>query len=168
MSNKIRNTALDSLKQASNTAGLFSIKSAAKYSSGARTVLKMNGAIVGFAFNISWRVSTDWVEINTIDDYMAAELAPRRVTVDGSLGMLHIPGQSATSNLWQADQLSFLFQKYVSIEVRDSATDQLLFYAPQAAIVTRSEDISVDALSKVTLSFKAIGWKDEQTPKIPE
>lgn len=167
MANKIRNTALDTLKQASNTGGLFSIKSAAKYSSGARTILKMNGEIVGFAFNISWRVNTDWQEIRTIDNYMPEELAPRTVTVEGSLGMLHIPGQSATAKLWQADQLSFMFQKYVTIEVRDSATDQLLFYAPQAAITSRAEDISVDSLSKVTLTFKAIGWKDEKEPNLP-
>src|SRR5689334_2757227 len=110
-----------------NLSGIFSTRPVAKYSSGARCVLKINGKLVGFAFGITWRINTTYTEINTIDDVLPAELVPQRITVEGSLSALHIPGQNATTEMWQPDVLSFLFHQYIRIEVRDSQTDQLLF-----------------------------------------
>lgn len=153
---------------ASNAAGIFSTKQSAKYASGARTVLKINGKVVGFAFGISWRISTTVTEINTIDDYFPAELAPQRIQVEGALNALHIPGQSAGTELWQPDAMNFLFQQYITIEVRDSATDQLLFYTSKAMITSRSEDIRVDSLANVTLTWRAIGFQDERKPELAE
>src|SRR6516162_8237910 len=68
----------------SNVAGILSTRPNAKYLSGARVTLKINGKLVGFAFGISWNITTDFIEINTCDDYLPYELAPRRVTKDGN------------------------------------------------------------------------------------
>lgn len=152
---------------AQNISGIFSTKPTAKYASGARCILKVNGKICGFAFGISWRITTNHIEINTIDDYMPAELAPQRLTVEGTITALHIPGTSATTELWQGDVLSFLFNKYITLEVRDSVTDSLLFYSSKVVITSRSEDIRVDQLSNVNLSWKAIGFQDERKPELP-
>ena len=149
---------------AQNISGIISTKPTAKYASGARTILRINGKPVGFAFGISWRIVTNVTEVMTIDDYFPAELAPQRITVDGTINALHIPGQGAGVQLWQPDSLNFLFQQYITIEARDSATDQLLFYTSKAMITSRVEDIKVDQLANVTLSFKAIGFQDERTP----
>lgn len=151
-----------------NLGGIFSTRPTAKYMSGARCVLKINGKVVGFAFGISWRITTQWTENNTIDDMFPAELVPQRMAVDGTISALHIPGDSASTELWQPDVLSFLFQQYITIEVRDSATNNLLFFTSKAVITTKQEDIRVDQLANVTLSFKAIGWKDEKAPEYPE
>ena len=151
-----------------NLSGIVSTKPTAKYASGARCVLKMNGKIVGFAFAVSWRINTMNVEINTIDDYAPYELAPQRVTVEGTISMLHIPRKSAGSELWQPDMFSFLFHKYIRIEVRDSETDELLFATGKAVIVSRSEEHKVDQLANVTLNWKAIGFMDERVPEEPE
>lgn len=151
----------------SNISGIFSTKPTAKYASGARCILKINSKLVGFAFDISWRINTTVVEINTIDDFLPYELAPQRITVEGSLSALHIPGQSAGTLLWQPDILNFLFQQYITIEVRDSATDQLLFFTDKAMITSRAEDIRVDQLSSVQLSWKAVGFRDERAPELP-
>jgi hypothetical protein len=152
----------------SNLSGIISTKPTAKYASGARCVLRINGDIVGFAFAISWRINTMAVEINTIDDYEAYELAPQRVTVEGSISMLHIPGTSAGTQLWQADAFSFLFHKYVGIEVRDSQTDNLLFATAKAVMISRTEEHRVDQLANVTLNWRAIGFLDEKPPEEPE
>lgn len=152
----------------SNINGILSTKPAAQYSSGARTVIKINGKPVGFAFGVSWNITTDFVENRTIDDYLPAELMPTRVSCEGSISALHIPGQSATTQMWQADVLSFLFHRYIQIEVRDSQSDKLLFFTSKAVITSRREDIRVDSLSQVSLTFKAIGWKDEKQPETPE
>src|ERR1035437_5279105 len=137
-----------------NLSGIFSSRPSAKYASGARCTLKINGKLVGFAFGISWRCTTMYTEILTIDDVMPAELAPQRITVDGTISALHILGQSATTSLWQPDILSFLFHRYILIEVRDSQTDQLLFANDKAVITSKQEDIRVDQLANVSLSFK--------------
>ena len=153
---------------ASNVTGIFSTRPQAKYASGARCLLKVNGKLVGFAFGITWRAVTQVTEINTIDNYLPYELAPQRVEVDGSITALHIPGKGIGAQLWQADVLNFLSQQYITIEARDSATDQLLFYTADAMITSRTEDIKVDQLATTTLTFKAIGYRDERAPAVAD
>ena len=150
----------------SSLSGIFSAKPTAKYASGARCLLKVNSKLCGFAFNVSWRVTTQVSEINTIDDYMPHELAPQRITVEGTISALHIPGQGVGAQLWQPDILNFLWQQYITIEVRDSATDQVLFYTGKAMITSRSEDIKVDSLANVSLTWRAIGYRDERMPEL--
>ena len=150
---------------ASNVSGIFSTKPSARYASGARTILRINGKVVGFAFGVSWRIQTAVTEIQTIDDVFPAELAPQRVTVEGTINAMHIPGISAGTEMWQPDALNFLFQQYITIEVRDT-NDQLLFYTSKALVTSRSEDIKVDSLANVTLSWRAIGFQDERKPEL--
>lgn len=149
-------------------APIFSTKNLAKYASGARCILRINNQLVGFAFQVSWRINTQQDEIITIDDYTPYELAPNKITVEGNLGMFHIPGRGASAEHIQANLLSFMTHRYISIEVRDTATNDLLFYTSKAAITSRMEDIKSDDIARVTLSFKAIGWQDEKTPKLQE
>lgn len=153
---------------ANNIEGIFSIKPMAKYLSGARCVLKVNGKIVGFAFGISWNIETSVTQINTIDDPLPYELAPANITVTGTISGFRIPGSGPTQQLIQGDILSFVHQRYIEIEVRDSQTDNLIFLTKRAMITNRTENIRTDALAEMTLNFKAIGWADERTPKLPD
>lgn len=150
-----------------NLDGIFSLKPMAKYLSGARCVLRMNGKIIGFAFGISWNINTEATEIKTIDDYLPYELAPSRITVTGSITGFRIPGGGPGNLILQPDVLSFLHQRYVEIEVRDSQTDNLIFLTRRALITNRSENIRSDALAEMTLNFKAIGYADERIPQVP-
>jgi len=147
---------------------IFSIKPMAKYMSGARCVLRMNGKIVGFAFGISWKIETSATEIRTIDDYMPYELSPKHISVDGTITGFRIPGTSPTTEFLQPDMLSFMHQRYIEIEVRDAQTDNLIFLTKRALITSRSENIKSNQLADMTLQFKAIGWADERTPNYPD
>jgi hypothetical protein len=149
----------------SNVEGIFSAKPMAKYLSGARCVLRVNGKIIGFAFAISWEIKTAVTEINTIDDYLPYELAPSRIEVTGAISGFRIPGSGPSLTLIQTDIASFMHQRYIDIEVRDSQTDNLIFLANKAMITNRTENIKIDQLADMTLSFKAIGWADERAPK---
>ena len=153
---------------ASNIEGIFSVKPTAKYLSGARCTLKVNGKIIGFAFAISWNIETAAQEIMTIDDPLPYELAPSTITVTGSISGFRIPGSGPGQQLLQADILSFVHQRYIEIEVRDTATDNLIFLTRNAIVTSRSESIRTDALAEMTLNFKAIGWADERSPKLPD
>lgn len=148
--------------------GILSTKRMAKYLSGARCTLKMNGKIIGFAFAISWNIKTSVTEINTIDDYLPYELAPQRITVDGAISGFRIPGTGPTQKLMQSDIESFLHQRYVEIEVRDTQTDNLIFFTNKALITGRSENIKSDSLADLTMTFKSIGWVDERSPRLPD
>lgn len=151
----------------SNVEGIFSLKPMAKYLSGARCTLRMNGKIIGFAFAISWKITTDATEINTIDDYLPYELAPSRISVSGTISAFRIPGSGPGSLVLQSDALSFMHQRYVEIEVRDSQTDNLIFLTKKALVTNRTENIRTDALAEMTMDFKAIGFADERSPQLP-
>lgn len=161
----LQNVAQNALDQFN---GILSTRRIAKYASGARTILRINGEIVGFAFSINWTIRTEGKEIRTVDDYLPTEIVPNTVSVSGSIGAFHIPGASPTKKQYMANLLSFPFHKYITIEVRDSQTDNLLFFTNRAQIVGRSEQLQAEQLGSMNLEFKAIGWLDEITPEIPE
>lgn len=163
--NKAEAALVDALEEATS---IFSLKPMAKYLSGARCVLRMNGNIVGFAFGISWKIETSVTEIRTVDDYMPYELSPKHISVDGTISGFRIPGSGPTATLLQTDMLSFLHQRYIEIEVRDSQTDNLIFLTKRALITGRNENVKSNQLADMTLNFKAIGWADERIPKYPD
>jgi hypothetical protein len=147
---------------------ILTIKPVAKYLSGARCVLRINGKVVGFAFGISWTINTMVEEINTIDNYQAHELAPSRVEVNGNISGFRIPGSGPGSQLIQTDLISFLHQRYIEIEVRDSQTDNLIFLTRKALVTKRSESIKTGSLADMSLEFRAIGFLDERSqPSAP-
>lgn len=147
---------------------ILSIKPVAKYLSGARCVLRINGKIIGFAFAISWNIQTAVEEINTIDNYLPHELAPTRIEVSGSISGFRIPGSGPGALKMQTDMVSFLQQRYISIEVRDSQSDNLIFLTTQALITRRSESIKTGSLADLSLEFRAIGFLDERgNPRAP-
>jgi len=146
---------------------VFTTRPGAKFMSGSRTVLRVNGNLIGFAFQVSWNVQTEVTEIYTIDDPLPYEMAPKRISVSGTLGLFQIPGRSPQAELIQADMMSFLANKYITIEVRDSATDQLLFLTNKAMITGQSSDLSAEQLGRTQLNWKAIGWQTETTPQLP-
>lgn len=146
--------------------GIVSGRQIAKYTGGARCVLKINDELVGFAFQVAWEINTDVKEIFTVDEYTPADMAPTLCTVRGSLGAFHIPGNGPGTKQWQATLKSFLVHKYIAIEVRDSQTDELLFYTNKAVITNRSQSMQAGSLSKMNLQWKAIGWLDEKNQKV--
>lgn len=148
--------------------GIVSVAPVAKYLSGARCILRINGKIKGFAFGISWKITNDVTEIRTIDDPLPYELAPSIIRVEGTISGFRIPGQSPNAENYQADIMSFLHQRYVQIEVRDSQSDNLIFLTKNALITGRSENIRSNALAEMSLSFVAIGYQDEKVPSLPE
>lgn len=149
-----------------NIGSVFSSKEEAKYHSGARCVLKINGKLM-FAFAVSWSIQTDNVEIKVIDNYLPAEIAPRFISVSGTLGSFVIPGRSPTAEVLQSNTLSFLMNKYIVIEVYDSATGSILFKTDKAVITSQQTSIQAEQLSVTQLSWKAIGWQAESPPKPP-
>lgn len=150
----------------STFANVFSAQSSGKFISGARCIIKINGKIAVFATRVSWRVSTEQDEIWTIDSTTPYELAPKRISVDGSIGGFHIPGYTPSAQGIQSDILSFMFHKYISIEVRDRNSDTLMFRTNRAVVTGWSEEVNTDSLVQMTLTWKALGWINEVSGSI--
>lgn len=138
-----------------------------KYLTGSRAIIKVNGKLAGFAFAANINIQTDQRDVNEIDNYVPYELAPRRTTVTGTLGMFHIPGKGPTAEGYMGNVLSFLMKRYVTIEIRDRTTNNLIFKTDRAAITGRQQSIMAGEQSTITLSFRAIDWEDEVEPKKP-
>ena len=159
------NVTLDPLSSAIDQLGaVFTLKPQAKYMTGARTVLKVNGKLIGYAFSVSWSCQTEGTEIFTIDDPVAWEIAPRRISVSGSLGLFQIPGQSPQAELIQSDVASFLMNRYISIEIRDSATDTIMFKTNKAQITGQQSDLNSEQMGRTVLQWHAVGWQVEGPP----
>ena len=139
-----------------------------KYMTGSRAVIKVNGKLFGFAFGVTYNIETSHEENKTIDDYVAHELIPTRISINGTLSMWHIPGRGPTVELVQANLLSFLMHKYITIEISDQTTGQTIFKTEQAVITSKTQDLQAGELSTIKLHWKALGWVDEMTPEIPQ
>jgi hypothetical protein len=138
-----------------------------RYLTGSRAIIKLNDKLFGFAFGVTFNIQTTADEINTIDDWTPYELAPKRIVVSGTLSMFHIPGKSPTRELIQANVLSFLFHKYITIAISDQTTGQVLFETKKAVITGRRQSIQAGEMSEITLEWKSIGWADEMSPGYP-
>lgn len=142
-------------------------KNMGKYFTGSRCVIKINSDLAGFAFAVSFSINTEQEEIWAIDSWTPWEIAPKRVTVEGTLGMFHIPGKGPSQEGIQADVLSFMFHKYITLEVRDARSDIMVFQTNKAVVTSRRQDIKAGELSTIQLNWKAIGWADEKFPALP-
>jgi hypothetical protein len=140
----------------------------ARYMTGARAIIKVNGKLFGFAYGVNYTINTPHEEVWTIDDWTAYELAPQRISISGTLGMFHVPGKSPTEQLVQANVLSYLMHKYITIEISDQMTGEKIFKTERAVITSKSQNLNAGELSTINLTWKAIGWIDELTPKYPE
>lgn len=139
-----------------------------RYLTGSRAIIKVNDKLFGFAFGVTFNVKTGAEEINTIDDWTPYELAPSRIEVNGTLSMFHVPGKSPTRQLVQANILSFLFHRYITIDISDQTTGQSIFTTKKAVITGRRQSVNAGEMSTITLEWKSIGFADDIQPFWPE
>ena len=138
-----------------------------RYFTGSRAVIKVNDKLFGFAFGVTFNIQTEAEEVNTIDDWTPYELAPSRIRVTGTLSMFHVPGKSPTRQLVQANALSFLFHRYITIDISDQTTGQKIFKTEKAIVTGRRQTIQSGEISTIILDWKAIGFIDDINPFWP-
>ena len=152
----------------SNVQGLLDMAPAAKHVSGPRAIIRINGKLAAFATSIQYRINAQQDEIFGIDDYFPQELAPKKITVEGTIGGLYLAHKGFVEMQIVPSALSFLFHKYLEIEIKDRVTDYLLFKTTKAVITGYSNNIQAEQMSSVSLTFRAIGWQDNITPSFPK
>lgn len=140
----------------------------APYMTGSRAIVKINHKLYGFAFAVSYTINTGYEENWAIDSYVPVELMPTRISVSGTLGAFYIPGRSPTKSLIQANLSSFPMHKYITIEISDQTTGQIVFKTERAVITSKTQSLNAGELVTTQLTWKAIGWRDEMIPAIPD
>lgn len=137
------------------------------YMTGSRAIVKINHKLYGFAFAVSYTINTTYEENWAIDSYVPVELMPTKISVSGTLGAFYVPGRSPTKSLIQANLSSFPMHKYITIEISDQATGQIIFKTERAMITSKTQSLEAGTLSVTQLTWKAIGWRDEMIPAVP-
>jgi len=166
VSGKVKGLADSVLKSA--VGGLSPLNNFGRYMTGSRAIIKVNDKIFGFAFAVSFNITTEHDENRTIDSYIAPELMPSRITVNGTLSMFHIPSRGPTQELVQANALSYLMHKYITIDISDQTTGQTIFKTNKAVITNRAQTLQAGEISTIQLTWKALGWSDELIPTEPK
>lgn len=136
-----------------------------KVNSGARAILKIDGNLMAFATSVSYTIDTTYKEIQGVDNSLPDELVPETIRVELTCTNLRVPKESASVLALQPTILNHLHQKYLSVEIRDRGTDDVLLYIPKALLVQRSGVIGSRALANETWVLKGIGYWDERPPE---
>lgn len=139
-----------------------------RYLTGSRAIIKVNGQLYGFAFGVTINVQTHAEELWTIDEYTPVELIPTRLMVSGTLSQFHVPGKGPTKQLVQANLLSFLMHRYITIEISDQTSGTTIFKTEKAMITNKQQVLNAGEISQIQLQWKAIGFVDELVPALPD
>jgi hypothetical protein len=152
----------------STVGGLSPLNNFGRYMTGSRAIIKVNDKLFGFAFAVSFNINTEHEENRTIDSYIAHELMPTRITVNGTMSMFHIPSRGPSQEMVQANVLSYLMHKYITIEISDQTTGQTIFKTNKAVITNRAQTLQAGEITTIQLTWKALGWSDELIPFYPQ
>ena len=137
-----------------------------KILTGARAIIKIDNSLVVFATSVSYTVTTDYKEVQGVDESLPEELAPTNIRVEVRCSNLRVPMESAAVIGVQPTILSHLQQRYVAIDIRDRATDKTILYVPKAMMISREGTIASRQLTNETWTFRGIGYWDERPPQV--
>lgn len=135
--------------------------------SGARSILSVNGSPFAAGYVLNYDLRTEQYPLYTVDSPLPAELCPDKImvslsmrifrTVDNDPVRLGIapPADLAGGTLVDKGFTEF---NYLTIELRDKLTDQMILYIPKASINSRSGGITAESLLSETISITGIGF----------
>jgi hypothetical protein len=149
-----------------SASALISLHPQPRIMTGARAVVRLNNKVVTLCNNVQYEINTDWQEIRGIDELIPNDLAPSVFAVSGSMSIYRVPNGSPVDDFLQQDMFRGMIWPYVSIEIRDKRTDELIMSVRRAAITRRSESYAKNQLTSMMLSFTGIGFRDEAMPKL--
>lgn len=112
-----------------------------KVHSGARAILKIDNQVAVYATNVSYSITTDFKEIQGIDNSLPDELVPTSIKVEVTCTNFRVPKESASALGLQPTILNHLHQRYINIEIRDRGTNDVILYVPKALLTNRDGQI---------------------------
>jgi len=130
---------------------------------GAHLKVYVNSKLLGIVTSIpAWNITTAWARLQEIDSVVTNQLAPRMYTCSGTIQVLRgrSTGGLEGAGLVPAAQ-SMLLQKYLTIEVQDIVTQDIVFRALQCQVTQQQWQINPKGLVMGTFSFEGITASNE-------
>lgn len=143
-----------------------SLRAQPRIMTGARAVIRINGAISALCTHVSYEINTDWAEIKGVDEMIPNDLVPMAFSVRGNMGIYRIPNGSPINKFLTQDMFQGIIWPYTTIEIRDKRTDELILLLKRCAITSQSESYRKGELTVTNLSFVSIGMRDEHIPQL--
>jgi hypothetical protein len=131
---------------------------------GAHLKCYVNGTLLGYVAAIpAWNVTSSWGELRELDSVSARQLTPRAYGCSGTIQVIRGRG---TGGLEGAELVpsgsNMLLQKYLTIEIQDRITQDVVYRAVQCAIDNQQWQIQ-RGIVMGTFNFKGISFTNEST-----
>jgi hypothetical protein len=128
-----------------------------KYSSGARSYIRVAGTPIAVCQSFSWRIVSETTEIKTIDTNLPWDISFNQIGITATLNELVDPrGSLESEGLFHTFQ-SFIHQPFVEMQVLD-ATGSSLFFA-RGSFCGMSGSIRTGQLSNFSVDFKGVAYQ---------
>ena len=132
---------------------------------GAHLKVFINGKLLGYVMNApAWNVRSESGRLREIDNVLTKQFAPRLYEVAGTLQVLR--GRS-TGGLEGAGLVptaeAMLRQKYLTIEIQDRITQDIVYRALQCTVQQQQWQINARGIVTGTFNFEGITFANEAT-----
>jgi len=124
---------------------------------GALIKLYIGGVLYPEAQSISYTIDYGESEIYGIDSAFPQEIRQTRVSVQGQVSGIRIKASGGIQSRNARTVIKESLQApYVSIQIRDRSTDEIILFIPQAKVTSQSSSISVKSVVTLSFGFKGI------------
>lgn len=107
--------------------------------------------------SISYTINYGEQEIYGIDSPYPQEIRTTRVSVQGSISGVRVQYDGGTQGALARPRINEILQgPYVAIRVQDLATQQDIFFCPQAKVTSEQMSIAAKGVAILSFSFKGV------------
>ena len=130
-------------------------------STGARVVFRVNGTKIAFAQALNYSVAHAHQPVDVLDQLDPVEYAETGYTVNFTVNMFRVAGQSAIALGLRPKLQDILTQPELTAELVDRVNGATLMLIERVKCTQEDMNIDARALGQVTLSFVGIKQSDE-------
>lgn len=132
---------------------------------GAHLKVYVNSQLLGYVIGTpTWNVRSEWGRLRELDSVLTRQLAPRFYEVSATIQVLR--GRS-TGGLEGAGLVptaeAMLRQKYLTIEIQDRITQDIVYRAVQCAVQQQQWQMNARGIVTGTFNFDGITFANEAT-----
>ena len=125
--------------------------------SGSQVKVYIGGSVYSEVQAINYVIDLGQNEIYGVDSYLAQEIRPTRVSVQGSIQAVYVGASGGPQGADARAKINeVLYQPYVALRIKDIKNGEDILFLPQCMVSQESMSISAKGTVKVTLSFRGI------------
>jgi hypothetical protein len=125
--------------------------------SGAVVKIFIGGVLYPEAQAVSWNIDYGEEPLYGIDSPFPQEIRQTRISVQGQVSGIRLRASGGIQSRNARTLMSEALQApYVSIQIKDRASDEVLLFLPQAKIISQSNSVSAKGVLQLSFGFKGI------------